>query len=157
MRLPVTKALIVLAITTTSALGADNSIGTWKLNIEKSHHDPPPFPLKSLTTVREAADGGVKVGTTGQLADASPITIRYTAKYNGNWYRVSGISTPYDTISVKQVNANRFTDECKRTGGSYHATDRTVISNGGKLMTTTTKGTTVDGKEFTSVLVFDKQ
>ena len=157
MRLPLTRALIVLAITTTSALGTDNSIGTWKLNIDKSKYDPPPFPFKSLTMTREAADGGVKVGTTGQLADASPITIRYAAKYDGKEYRVSGINTPCDTISVEQVNASRFTAECKRTGGSYHATDRTVISRDGKMMTLTTKGTDSDGKDFTSTFVFDKQ
>ena len=32
----ITKALTALAITTFTALGADNSIGTWKLNVEKS-------------------------------------------------------------------------------------------------------------------------
>ena len=50
-----------------------------------------------------------------------------------------------------------LTDERKKTGGTYHATGRTVVSNGGKTMTLSTKGTNTDGKEFTSTLVFDKQ
>jgi hypothetical protein len=32
-----------------------------------------------------------------------------------------------------------------------------VVSNGGKTMTTTTKGTNADGKEFNFVYVLDKQ
>ena len=66
-------------------------------------------------------------------------------------------NAPYDMISVKQLNANTLTDERKKTGSSYKATGRTAISGGGKVMTTTTKGTNADGKEFTSTLVFDKQ
>ena len=41
---------------------------------------------------------------------------------------------------------NTLTDERKKTGGPYKATGRTVVSNGGKTMTTTTKGTNADGK-----------
>src|ERR1035441_10556727 len=59
MRTILTKALIALAITTIGALGADNSIGTWKLNAEKSKYTPAPMPIKSLTVTREASDGGV--------------------------------------------------------------------------------------------------
>src|ERR1035437_3525568 len=79
-----------------------------------------------------------------------------TAKYDGKDVQVAG-NAPYDTIAIKQVNANTLTDERKKTGGPYKATGRTVVSNGGKTMTTTTKGTAADGKEFTQILVFDKQ
>ena len=70
---------------------------------------------------------------------------------------VTGTGSPYDIISLKQVNANTLTDERKKTGGPYKATGRMVISNGGKTMTTTVKGTNADSKEFTQVYVFDKQ
>ena len=59
--------------------------------------------------------------------------------------------------TIKQVNANTLTDARKKTGGKYQGTSRMVVSNGGKTMTTTTKGINADGKEFTSVFVFDKQ
>jgi hypothetical protein len=156
MRTLFTQALIALAITTIGALGADNSIGTWKLNVEKSKYTPAPMPVKSLTVTREASDGGAKVTTTGEQADGTQINATYTAKYDGKDVQITG-NSPYDTIAIKQVNANTLTDERKKTGGSYRGTSRLVISGGGKTMTTTTKGTNAAGVAFTSVFVFDKQ
>jgi hypothetical protein len=63
----------------------------------------------------------------------------------------------YDRISIKQVNVNTLTDERKKAGGSYHATGRTVVSNGGKTMTVTINGANAAGKAFTSTLILDKQ
>jgi hypothetical protein len=42
----------------------------------------------------------------------------YTAKYDGKNVQVSG-NSQYDTIAIKQVNANTLTDERKKTSGSY--------------------------------------
>jgi hypothetical protein len=156
MRTILTKALIALAITTVAAFGADNSIGTWKLNVEKSKYTPAPMPVKSLTITRDASDGGVKVTTTGERTDG-PLNASYTAKYDGTEVKVTGSNLTYDMIAIKQVNANTLTDERRKVVGPYKATGRTVVSNGGKMMTTTTKGTNADGKQFTSTLVFDKQ
>jgi len=150
------RAFIALAITTVAAFGADNTIGVWKLNVEKSKYTPAPMPIKSLTITREASDGAVKHTTKGERADGTAVDASYTAKYDGKDVQVTG-NSQYDTIAIKQVNANTLTDERKKTGGSYKATGRTVVSNGGKTMTTTTKGTNADGKKFTQVLVFDKQ
>ena len=66
-------------------------------------------------------------------------------------------SSPKTNVAIKQTNANTFTDERKKTGGPYKATGRTVISNGGKTLTTTTRGTNGQGKAFTSTFVFEKQ
>jgi len=96
------------------------------------------------------------VTTTGEQADGTPINATYTAKYDGTEAKVTG-NAPYDTILIKEINANMLTDERKKTGGPYAATGSTVISNGGKTMTTTTKGTNGSGKNFTSTFVFDKQ
>jgi hypothetical protein len=156
MRIFLTKAFLALAITTVAAFGADNTIGTWKLNVEKSKYSPAPMPLKILTVTREASDGGVKVTATGDRTDGTAINGSYTAKYDGMDVQVTG-NLPYETISIKQVNANTLTEERKKTGGPYHATSRIVVSNGGKTMTTTTKGTNADGKDFNSAFVFDKQ
>jgi hypothetical protein len=156
MRTFLTRALIALTIATIGAFAADNSIGTWKFNAEKSKYTPAPGPVKSLTLTREAVDGGVKVTQTGERTDGTAINASYTAKYDGKDVPVTG-NAPYDTIAVKQVNANSLTDERKKTGGSYRASGHMVISGGGKTMTTTTKGTAADGKPFTSTYVFDKQ
>jgi hypothetical protein len=156
MRTILTTSLIALAITTVAAFGADNTLGTWKLDVAKSKYTPAPMPIKSLTVIREASDGGVKQTTNGERADGTALNSSYAAKYDGKDVQVSG-NAQYDTIAIKQVNANTLTDERKKTGGPYKASGRTVVSNGGKTMTTTTKGTNADGKEFTQVLVFDKQ
>jgi len=157
MRTILIKALLALTVATIAAFGADSSLGTWKLNTEKSKYTPAPMPVKSLTATREASDGGVKVTTTGERADGTAINTSYTAKYDGTASSLTGSGAPYDTISVKRVNDNTFTDERKKTGGSYAATGRTVISNGGKTMTVTSRGTNSDGKPFTSVFVYEKQ
>jgi len=156
MRSLLRKALVVLAISTGVAFGADNSLGTWKLNMEKSKYTPAPMPVKSLTVTREVADGGMKQTTTGERSDGTAINATYTTKYDGQEVPVSG-NAPYDMIAIKQVNANSQTDERRKTDGKYKATGRTVVSNGGKTMTTTVKGTSADGKEFTQSFVFDKQ
>ena len=150
------KVSVILAAVTLTAFGADNTIGTWKLNVEKSKYTPAPIPVKSLTVVREAMEGGVMQKTTGEQAGGTPISASYKAKYDGNDVPVTG-NAPYDTIAVKQVNANTLTDERKKTGGPYKATSRTEVSNGGKTMTTTTKGTNGQGKAFNSTFVFEKQ
>jgi hypothetical protein len=157
MRRTLTKTLVAVAVVTVSAFGADSSIGTWKLNLDKSKYNPPPIPVKSLTSTREASKGGVKVMSTGERADGTPIKASYTTKYDGTPSSVTGSGAPYDTISIKRVDANTFTDERKNTGGSYHAKGSTVISDGGKVMTWTSEGTDPDGKPFTAVFVYEKQ
>jgi hypothetical protein len=156
MRTTLTNTFIVLAIATVAAFGADNTLGTWKLNVAKSTYTPGPMPIKSLTVVREASDGGVKQTTTGERSDGTAVQASYMAKYDGKDVQVTG-NSQYDTIAIKQVNANTLTDERKKATGPYKATGRTVVSSGGKTMTTTTKGTNADGKEFTQVLVLEKQ
>ena len=105
VRTLLTKAILALAITSVAAFGADNTLGTWKLNVAKSKYTPAPMPLKSLTFTREASDGGVKVTTTGERTNG-PINATYTAKYDGTEVKVTGSNLTYDMIAIKQVNAN---------------------------------------------------
>ena len=157
MRSILPKTFVTLAIAASAAFGADNTIGKWKLNIEQSQYAPAPMPVKALMVTREATGGGVKVTTTGQWTDGTAINATYTAKYDGTPSSVTGTGSLYDLISIKQVDANTVTDERKKSGGAYHVIGRTVISNGGKTMTSSTKGVNGDGKVFTSTFVFDKQ
>jgi hypothetical protein len=115
------------------------------------------MPLKRMTITREAADGGVKVTYSGERTDGTKIESTYTAKYDGSPASVSGTGSHYDTVSIKQVNANPLTDERKKTGGPSQASGRVVISGGGKIMTWTSKGTNQDGKPFTATYVYEKR
>jgi hypothetical protein len=150
------KVFIGMAITSIAMFGADNSIGTWKRNIEKSESTPPATnPITSLTVVYEAVDGGVKVTATGQVKDGTAINYSSTDKYDGKEYPATG--APWDTVSIKQIDANTFTVEVRKTGGKYHSTGRTVISNDGKTMTTTTKGTDAEGNPTSGTAIYEKQ
>ena len=157
MRNITAKLLIGVAITAIGMYGADNSLGTWKRNIEKSKSSPPTSnPIKSATMVREASGDGVKVTNTGTRADGTAATWSYTAKYDGKEYPVTG-NAPFDTIVLKQIDANTYTSVVSKKGGKYHTTGRTVISKDGKTSTLTTKGTNTDGKPFTQTIVYDRQ
>jgi hypothetical protein len=158
MRRILSLALAALALTTTLvALEGDNSLGTWKANIAASKYTPVPLPVKSLLVVREAVPGGVKVANTGERIDGTAINTTYSANYDGTPAGVTGKGAPYDTVSLKRVDANTFNYEAKNTTGKYSVSGRIVISNEGKTMTLTAKGTDADGKELTLALVYDKQ
>jgi hypothetical protein len=156
MRNIVAKLVIGVAITTIGMFGADNSIGTWKRNVAKSVTTPPGTnPMKILTLTNAAFDGWIKVVATGERQDGSPLHGSCSLKYDGKEYAVTGEA--WDTISMKQIDANTFTFERKKTGGKYHATGRTVISKDGKTMTTTVKGTDAEGQPTSGKYVYDKQ
>ncbi len=158
MRKLFSLALFALVITTAvSAWGADNSLGTWKANIAKSKYTPAPWPVKSLTVTREAAPGGVKVTNSGMRTDGSAINSSYTAKYDGSSSEVTGEGSPYDSMSVKQGDANTFTYEAKNSKTKYRASGRIVISGDGKTMTANASGVDADGKPMTLKIVYDKQ
>jgi len=158
MRRVLGLALVVFAMTTTLiAQKVDNSFGTWKVNIAASKYTPSPWPVKSLTVVREAVPGGVKVTNTGERTDGTAINTSYTATYGGTPAKVTGEGAPYDTVSIQEVDSNTFMYDAKNTNGKYHASGRIVISNEGKTMTMTATGTDADGNAMTLTLVYDKQ
>ena len=156
MKKLLTLALATLAFTV-SAYGADNSLGTWKLNTDKSKYTPGALPLKSLTVVREAAGDGVKVTNTGERPDGAAINTTYTAKYDGSPSPVSGQGSPYDTVSMKQINAGTFSWDAKSSNSKFTSHGRIVVSSDGKTMTMRAKGTDPEGKPVTITLVYDKQ
>lgn len=155
MRLNLIAPSLIILLGTVTAFAGDNSLGTWKLNVEKSKYTPPPLPVKSLTATREASDGGVKVTTTGEQQDGTPIKSTYTAKYDGKDNSVTG--APWDTIAITQVDDNTFTVTTKQANGKFQATGRMVISKDGKTMTSTSKGTNIQGEAFTAEFVWEKQ
>ena len=137
MRKILSVALFALAMTTTvSALGEDHTLGTWKADVAKSKYTPAPWPVKSLTVTREAAPDGVKVTNTGMRQDGSAINSGYTAKYDGSPTAVTGEGAPYDSISIKQEDANKLSYEAKNSKNKYHVNGRTEVSRDGKTMTT---------------------
>jgi len=156
MRRVVTLTCAMFAIAA-SAMGADNTLGTWKYNTAKSKQGSGISPISNLTVTREAIDGGAKISATGERSDGSKIETVSTVKYGGPVATVTGTGLTWDTASIKHVDANTLTEQRSKQGGKYHSTVRTVVSKDGKVMTSTAKGTDPEGKPFTSVAVFDKQ
>lgn len=148
------KSILMAAVSVISVLGADNSLGTWKLNMDKSKFTPS-APVKSLTTMREASDNGVKVTTTGEKADGTPINASYTAKYDGKTYPVTG--APFDSIAITQVDANTFTMKQRNSTSKRSTTTRSVVSKDGKTMTNRVRGIGADGNRVNYTMVYEKQ
>jgi hypothetical protein len=161
--------LSLFAVAVGISFGADNSLGTWKLNIEKSRAatkaagmESPATrdgwaTLKSITLTREAADSGVKVTNHLERTDGTTRHVTYTAKYDGTEAAVAGGDNPFSRIAVKQIDANTFTDERRTNDASRKSTGRIVISDNGKTLTMTLKGTTLQGTPYTTVDVYEKQ
>ena len=139
------------------AFCADNTLGTWKLNAAKSKAPAGQSPIKSLTVVRAAEGDAIKVSVKGDREDGSKIDVSYTAKYDGKPVTMSGSGLPYDTLALKQVDADTVTDIRSKKGGKYKGTGKFAVSKDGKSATLSTKGAGADGKPFEGMTAYDKQ
>ncbi len=143
-----------VGVVSLSAQGSDPRIGTWKLNVAKSKFSPGPAP-QSLTVKVEPSGQGEKVTTEAVNADGTRTTVQYTANFDGKDYPLTG-SQIADTVSLKRIDA-RTTERSDRKGGKAAQTITRVVSQDGKTMTATVKGTNAQGQAVDSVIVFEKQ
>lgn len=137
-----------------SAQASDPRIGTWKLNVAKSQYSPGPAP-QSLTVKVESSGKGEKVTTESVNADGTRTATEYTANFDSKNYPLTG-SQIADTVSLKRIDA-RTTERTDKKGDKVALTLRRVVSQDGKTMTVTTKGTNAQGQAVNNVIVFDKQ
>ena len=137
-----------------SAQASDPRSGTWKLNLEKSKYDPGPAPQSNTTTIEASSDG--ETATTKGVNQAGTATgTQYTAQYDGKDYPMTGSQTA-DTVSLKRVDA-RTMERTDKKGEKVVATSTRVVSEDGKTMTITTKGTNPQGQATNNVTVWEKQ
>jgi hypothetical protein len=137
-----------------SAQASDARIGTWKLNVEKSKYSPGPAP-KSVTMKVEAAGQGEKATTEGVNAAGAATKTEYTANYDGKDYPMTG-SQNADKVSLKRIDA-RTMERTDKKGDTVVLTSTRVVSEDGKTMTVTTKGTNAQGQAVNNVTVWEKQ
>ena len=160
IRRAVTLAIVVLVVLVAadvaqlSAQGKDPRIGTWKLNVAKSKYDPGP-PPQSQTLKVEASGKGEKVTSEVVGADGKRNTSTYTANFDGKDYPLSGSLIGADKVSLKRIDA-RTTERTDKKDGKAVMTLKRVVSQYGKTMTVTTKGTNAEGKPVNNVVVFEK-
>jgi hypothetical protein len=141
-------------IASLSAQASDPRIGTWKANVAKSKYSPGPAP-QSLTVIVEPSGQGEKVTTEAVNADGTRTTVQYTANFDGKDYPLTG-SPIADAVSLKRIDA-RTTERTDKKGGTAAQTVTRVVSQDGKTMTATVKGTNAQGQVVNSVIVFEKQ
>jgi hypothetical protein len=154
-----TLAVIVLCLAVPGLmLAQDNpTIGTWKLNTEKSTYSGISAP-KSLTRTVAADGDSVKYSFEGTGADGDALNYSFTLKYDGKDYPVTGTGMPYgaDHIAIKRIGSNKFSATLKKDG-KIIGTSTSVVSKDGKTVTLTGKGTDASGKAVSSTQVYDKQ
>jgi hypothetical protein len=137
-----------------SAQASNPRLGTWKLNVEKSKYNPGPAP-QSVTMKVEAAGEGEKATTEGVNAAGTATKTEYTAQYDGKDYPMTG-SQNADTVSLKRIDA-RTMERTDKKGDKVVLTSTRVVSEDGKTMTVTTKGTNAQGQAVNNVTVWEKQ
>jgi hypothetical protein len=137
-----------------SAQANDARIGTWILNMAKSKYSPGPAP-RSQTVKIEASGQGEKFTAEGVNADGTPTLTQYTANFDGKAYPLTG-SQNADKVSLKRIDA-RTTERTDKKGDTVVATVTRVVSQDGKTMTVTVKGTDAQGQAVDNVIVSEKQ
>lgn len=132
--------------------GKDSLLGNWVLDRGKSTFEPDTALLNRSLSF-EAKDGGVSFNQKTVQGNGSTTEIDFTARYDGKDVPIEG--SQLDTVSLKRVDANTV----ERTGkikGQVVENVTMKVSGGGKILTMTTKGS-IDGVDYSSTQVYEKQ
>jgi hypothetical protein len=160
-RVVICIAMLVVLVSATAVLAADNFSGTWKLNVAKSKYSPGPAPQSGMTKLEATADG-LKIVADGVNAEGKKTHTEYTAKFDGKDYpdkvQVDGKPDPTgaDMISIKKIDDFTFEATTKLKGKVLLVT-RNVVSKDGKTRTQTATGTNAQGKPVNNTVVYEKQ
>ena len=140
-----------------SAQASDPRIGTWKLNVAKSKYSPGPAPQSLTVKVEPSGQGGEKVTAEFVNADGTRTTVQYIeANFDGKDYPLTGSQFGADTVSLKRID-KWTTERTDKKGSTVIQTLKRVVSQDGKTMTVTTKGTNEQGQAMNNVAVFERQ
>jgi len=134
------------------AQATDSLLGNWVLDRGKSTFDPDTTLLNRSLSF-EAKDGGVSFNQKTVQGNGSTVEINYVAKYDNKDVPIEG--SQLDTVALKRVDANTV----ERTGkvkGQVAENVTMKLSNGGKTLTITTKGS-IEGIDYSSTQVYEKQ
>ena len=156
MKMRFTSATFFLALALTSqglyAQTKDPLVGTWELNRAKSEFNPDNT-LQTRTVEFTAKDGGVTFLQRTVTDRGNTVQSDYTAKFDEKDVPISG--SQLDSVALKRLDANTV-QRTGKMGSKVVETATLKISNGGKTLTITTKGS-IDGDEYSSTQVFEKR
>ena len=133
-----------------SAQAPDPIVGTWKLNLAKSKYVTPA--PKSMTVTFAPAPKGYAVTIEAIGPDGQPQKWGYTSSFDGSESPVSG----NPNIDAVVARTRTGTVEYMKAGKVVTTTE-SVISDDGKTLTVTVRVPDGQGKEFTNIVVYDRQ
>lgn len=146
-------ALLVFLLGSAALQAADPILGTWQLNVAKSHYDPGP-PPKSQTRIYTQDKNGIKAVSIIEYKNGNTDTVHYPSDYDGKEHPVAG-SPDTDGIVMKRVDDYTAESNLIHAGKVIGTTTRTV-SRDGKTMTIIFKGTGPAGEQVSNHTVYDK-
>ena len=155
-----TMTMLCLAVVFATALpqpGLAQSnpwLGMWKLNLAKSTYAPGQAPRSSTLNFQGA---GANLTNTVDTVDAAGNSIRTVImhNYDGQPHPVTG-NPDVDARSYTRVDANTLISASVKAGKLVQVTT-IVLSQDGRTITTTGRGTDARGQQVNSVAVYDKQ
>jgi hypothetical protein len=136
------------------AQAADNHVGTWKINVDKSKWSPGPAPKEGTLTIESQPDG-LKFTIHGTDAEGKAVHMEFSPKYDGKDYPATGMPNA-DTISMNKIDDYTIETVSKK-GGKPVMTTTSVVSKDGKTRTSTQKGRNAKGEDVNNTIVYDKQ
>jgi hypothetical protein len=130
-------------------------IGTWKMNNAKSKLEG--SGLEGVTArARLEQDGpGFKGSVETLTPQGQSTSYAYPLTLDGKPVKVTG-AAPFDEVISRRVNQRVFDVVTKKNGRLYYS-DRRALSEDGRTITITHKGTNPQGQPYTAIVVFDKQ
>jgi hypothetical protein len=145
---------VVVSLAGPSLFAGDLFDGTWDIDVAASRYNP--GPARTTDTRTYSSDGAaIRMVATATFADGHSESIEYTGAYDGKDYPVKG-NPRVHTIAQVKLDDRTVRSTTKRDGKVTALGTRTV-SEDGKTMTVTSKGTTEKGVEYDNTLVFKKR
>ncbi len=133
---------------------ADPHIGTWVLDVNKSHYTPGP-PPRAQTSIYAVEGQGWKVTTKGTGMLGQPTSTDFTVAFDGKDYPVRG-NADWDAIVAKRVDSHTI-EFTRKKGGKVVQTATSAVSKDGKTRTVTTSGVNARGEKVQSTAVYTRR
>lgn len=128
-------------------------VGVWELDRFKSVYEPiTTAPQKQIFTVAATATAGELSFRTRTWRGEVASDTTYNAKFDGMDYPTSA---PQTLVSFKRVNANTV-ERTAKLFGEVAETATWTVSQDGKMLTITRKGTDTTGTPFSSTALYNK-
>jgi len=145
---------VALFLLTGTMRAADPNLGTWKLNVEKSHYSPGPTPKSEIATFEQVGPD-IKLTVDRIEADGRRVHIQWIGKFDGKDYPSDGDVTS-DMRSYRKIDEYAF-ELVNKKNGTIVRTGKSVYSRDGKTRTNIMTGTNATGQKINNFQVYERQ